>query len=117
MGNQIDLSVFTKNKIRFQHPTFDDLKLTAGVRYICEKADAWWLLDHIGRIQEVDLACINLDFQKWKVRVNLSNCMEIALHDVDGRRVTSRMLIVEDFPFRELEIWFTDKTLLLPSEY
>lgn len=124
----LDLSVFTKNSIRFGHPAFSTLYLTDGVRHVGEQADAWWLLDHIGKcyLNYVESAKLGLYvppdrnvFQVWKITYfeeEFNMCIELYTKD-DELLWTKWVDDIDGFPITELTIWITDNVLLLPSEW
>ncbi len=94
---------------------------TEGVRFVAERAGAYWLLDLIGNHQ-LHQHVRRESFQKWRLVVDLEeNTAGIVCDDGDGTWLTGQRLGFTDFPLRELDLFFINdgfrKTLLLPSEY
>ena len=55
-------------------------------------------------------------FQVWKIKVE-NNQAVVTIDDGNSNFLKKYNLEFTDFPLDEIEIWFTDRTLLLRSEY
>ena len=57
-------------------------------------------------------------FQHWRLVVDLDKRKgELTCNDGNGKIVFSEKLDYTDFPLPEICFYFTDNTILLPSEY
>ena len=56
-------------------------------------------------------------FQVWKIEVKEDYSATLTVEDGDGNQVKQYRIDLTDFPLEEFTLWFTDRTLLLPSEY
>ena len=113
--NTLDLSGFTGSERWYRHPLVTSLVYTDGGKYVAERAGAYWLIDKIVTAQ---LAAPHQPevFQVWELKVTERTGV-LTCEDGDDRLISSEALIFTDFPEPGVTIWFTDNTLLLPSEY
>jgi hypothetical protein len=106
----LDTSGFTGTATWWRHPLARLVTYTDGARYVAETAGAYWLLDKIAtegpRLGE-PFQVWTLDVAKLTITITDGNGGEIAVHGLD----------FTDFPEPGIELWFTDNTILLPSEY
>lgn len=111
-----ELRQFTGSEQVFYNPLFRQYRYTEGVKYLAEKAGAYWLLDHIFANQMLDVLK-SQPFQVWKITVNDDQSACISVEDGNDHELTFFHLGYTDFPLPEFSLWFVDETLLLPSEY
>jgi hypothetical protein len=110
-----DLKQFTGTEQYYKNPLFPDYVYTDGIKYLAEKAGAYWLIDYIFIYQsELDLSCE--PFQVWKFKV-VESKGKVIVEDGNKKILKEYNLEFTDFPLPEIELWFTDRTLLLTSEY
>jgi hypothetical protein len=57
------------------------------------------------------------EFQSWKLEVNPDHSARLTCEDGNGNVVFSKIIPYSDFPLEEITLYFTNKTILLPSEY
>jgi len=91
---------------------------TDGVKYLAEKAGAFWLIDLIASHQNRRLR--DEKFQVWTLTVDRSkNPMAVAecRPDRDEPVIARQKIEFTDFPLPSIKLWLVDKVLLLPSEY
>jgi len=111
-----DLAQFKGTEQWYRHPVFRSFLYTDGVKYLAEKAGAYWLLDYIFSNQT--LAKIKAEeFQVWKIFVK-DEAAEIKVEDGNDNIVYEFKIAYTDFPLEEFTLWFlNNQTLILPSEY
>lgn len=111
-----ELRQFTGTEQYYYNPLFKDFKYTDGVKFLAERARAYWLLDYIFSSQPHR----NLRgeaFQVWKVRVNQDDSATLTVEDGNDNVLTTFKVEYTDFPLEEFNLWLIDKVLILPSEY
>jgi hypothetical protein len=87
---------------------------TDGVKYLAERAGAYWLLDVIGSYQP---QLKNKEFQIWRIEVE-SNKGLVTMREDDGLpNIIRQDIPYTDFPLREFELYYVDNVLLLKGEY
>jgi hypothetical protein len=110
---EVDLAQFTGTEHYYRHWT-KALVYTDGVKYLAEKAQAYWLLDLIASYQS---KCKNIPFQAWKLVKTGDRAVVNMREDTDRPEVVRQELPFTDFPFEDFSLWLIDGVLLLPSEY
>jgi hypothetical protein len=117
---------FTGTEQWFRHSLARDITYTEGVQYVAETAGAYWLLDEIAIAQRSVPALGHEEFQVWKLVVTVSPCpgspvtnrtASLSVEDGNDNVVWTNHISFTDFPEPGIELWFTDKVILLPSEY
>lgn len=92
------------------------LVYTEGVQYLAQKASAYWLIDLIA--SWCPHANIRAEeFVLWKLTVKPDRSATAIADDGNGRELARQDIPWTDFPLDEVSLYFTDGTLLLPSEY
>jgi len=85
---------------------------------VADAGGAYWLLDEIALIQPFDKRVAAEGFQVWTLKVDLVRQTGIlTCEDGNGNTVFEKTIEYTDFPVAEITLWFTDNTILLPSEY
>ncbi len=112
-----DLRQFTGSEHWYRHGLVQSVLFTDGAKHVADAGGAYWLLDEIALAQKFNTPVATEAFQVWKLRVNDDSSGTIACEDGDGNTVFTKRIAYTDFPLREIELWFTDNTILLPSEY
>ncbi|MGG5810879.1 DUF6876 family protein [Falsiroseomonas sp. CW058] len=88
---------------------------TAGVQWLAQRAEAYWLIDAIASWQmspEVKAEA----FQSWSLRRLSSGAAILTCDDGDGRVVARQEIEFTDFPLMEVKLWLENGVLMLPSE-
>ncbi|WP_367389081.1 DUF6876 family protein [Lewinella sp. LCG006] len=102
----------------YRHHMNRKVTYTDGVKYLAEKAGAYWLVDDICAAYQIDTEVRSVPFQVWKLEVNQDDHTAVLrLEDGNDNLVKSYDITFTDFPLTEIILWFTDNTLLLPCEY
>ena len=111
-----ELKQFTGTERFYKNPIYPLFVYTDGIKYLADRVGAYWLIDYIFSNQH-DTKIKTEPFQVWKISVAENN--QAAIRVEDGNKNLVRQFNIEftDFPLQEFELWFTDRTLLLPSEY
>jgi len=106
---------FTGTEQHWHHPYFSGYYYTDGIRFIAQKAEAYWLLVHILSNQKIpDLK--GQEFQVWRMKVADSSAV-ITVEDGDKNILKKFDIPFTDFPLNELTLWVEGNVLLLPSEH
>lgn len=112
-----DLAQFTGTEHWYRHSLVGKVVYTDGAKYVADTAGAYWLIDEIGYGQWIDDVAAE-EFQVWTLRVDLAaNSAVLTCDDGNDRVVFSKQIAFTDFPLAEIRFYFTDNTILLPSEY
>jgi hypothetical protein len=112
-----DLAQFTGSENWFRHSIVRDVLYTDGARHVAQAAGAYWLIDDIALAQRYVKRVAAEEFQHWKLTVKADHTATLACDDGNGNVVYSKRIELTDFPLEEIAFYFTNKTLLLPSEY
>ena len=111
-----DLIQFTGSEQWYRHGFVWKVLYTDGVQYVAEKCGAYWLIDEIafGQMKRKIKA---EEFQVWRLSVNPDQTASLTCDDGNGRVVFTKRIEFTDFPLNEIRFYFTNNTILLPSEY
>lgn len=112
---QGDLRQFTGTEQWYRHGLERSVIYTEGAKHVAEAGGAYWLLDEIAFAQHVRKIKAE-PFQAWKLVVT-GNSALLTCEDGNGNVVSRKSIEYTDFPLPEITLWFTDNTILLPSEY
>lgn len=116
-----ELKQFTGTEDWYKNPLFPKFLYTDGVKYLAEQAGAYWLIDYVFSNQS-DPKIKQEPFQVWKISVMESNEAFIVVEDGNNKIIKRFHIEYTDFPAelcgeKGFSLWFTDRVLLLPSEY
>jgi len=112
-----DLHQFTGTEHWYRHGINRNVLFTDGAKYLADAGGAYWLLDEIALIQPCDRKVAAEPFQVWTLSVRADRTATLACDDGNGNIVFTKELEFTDFPLDEIKLYFTDNTILLPSEY
>lgn len=114
--DEADLAGFTGSENWYRHFLGKSL-YTDGVKYVADNAGAYWLLDEIAINQMLPKVKAE-EFQLWVLKVDLEKRSGVlTCDDGNGNIVFTKKIDYTDFPLAEVRFYFTDNTILLPSEY
>lgn len=113
---EADLRQFTGSEHWYRHGLVKTVLYTDGANHVAEAGGAYWLLDEIALAQRFVKAVAAEPFQVWKLTVTDKSGV-LACGDGNGNQVFSKRIEFTDFPLPEITLWYTDSTILLPSEY
>ena len=113
------LKQFTGTMIWYKHSLFQKYTYTEGVKFLCENAGCYWLLDKIliHQLFTHPLKDLDLDRQFWTLTVAEDNAGILTCYRDSDEPVFSEELSFTDFPLEEISLWLLNNVLLLPSEY
>ena len=112
-----ELAQFVGTEHRYRHALNRKVLFTDGVKYVAHRAKAYWLIDEIALIQLHDKRVAAEEFQVWKLRVNADCTAQLVCEDGNNTVVYTKPIPFTDFPDNGITLWFTDSTVLLPTEY
>lgn len=120
MITQNDLDQFIGTESWYRH-ILTPFTYTDGVKYLAEKAGAYWLIDAIlcsMRYEKQLQAEEYQDFSAWRLSVSKENNRAIlTCEDGNGKRIYEQYIKYTDFPLSTASLWFENGVLLLPSEH
>jgi hypothetical protein len=112
-----DLRHFTGSETWYRHGVVRDVLFTDGAKYVADKGGAYWLLDEIAFAQRSQKCVAREEFQVWKLDVDADRTAKLSCDSGNGNIVYSKAIEYTDFPLPEIALYFTGRTILLPSEY
>ena len=113
----IDLSNFRGSENFYEHNLLNiSCIMTEGIKYLADEANAYWLLDAILSHQTNTLVRKE-EFQVWSLKKDIGEKWILSCEDGNKHEIVIQRIPYSDFPIDEITIWFTNGTLLLPSEY
>ena len=115
--SESDLMQFTGTEQWYRHGINRKVLFTDGAKYVADTAGAYWLLDEIALIQPYDKRVAAEEFQFWKLSVRPDHTATLTCDDGNGNIVYTKAIEYTDFPLDEITFYFTNNTILLPSEY
>lgn len=105
----------------YRHPA-TKLLYTDGVQYLAEKYECYWLIDSI-LSYNIGPNAISLteDFQKWELTRIIDNEQKtnrfcLTCDDGRGNILVTQAIPLSDFEGDKVTLYFSNDTLLLPSE-
>ena len=93
---------------------------TDGMKYVAENAKAYWLIDLIESWQPEIRKRYGADasaFQVWKLSKKDDGTWLARCEDGNNGYLVSQAIEYSSFPIPFFEMWLTNNTLILPSEY
>jgi hypothetical protein len=90
---------------------------TEGVQYLAEAGSAYWLLDAILCPQPHLAELRSAEFQVWTLTVAKDRSAILTCTDGNDVGLYSHPIPWTDFPLDTVTLWFSSRTLYLPSEH
>jgi hypothetical protein len=115
--SKADLAQFTGGDDSYSHNINRQVVFTDGAKFVAEKGGAYWLLDEIAIVQLHDKRVAAESFQVWKLSVTVDNSGTLTCDDGNDNVVYTKRIAFTDFPLDGITFYFTNNTILLPSEY
>jgi hypothetical protein len=112
-----ELRQFTGSEQWYRHGINRTVLFTDGAKYVADQGGAYWLLDEIALAQRGNSRVAAEEFQVWKLAVKPDRTATLTCDDGNGNIVASKAIPFTDFPLDEIELWFTNNTIYLPSEH
>jgi hypothetical protein len=113
---QADLRNFTGSEQWYRHGLVRSVLFTDGAKHVADAGGAYWLLDEIALAQRFIKAVAAEEFQVWELSVK-DNAGVLTCEDGNDNTVFLKYIEFTDFPLPEITLYFTNNTILLPSEY
>jgi hypothetical protein len=114
---EADLRQFIGSEHWYRHALVRDILFTDGAKYLADAAGAYWLLDEIALAQKFHAPVAAEAFQLWQLTVKPDQTATLTCQDGNGKAVFTQAIAFTDFPLAEITLYYTDRTILLPSEY
>jgi hypothetical protein len=115
--SKADLAQFTGSEQWYRHGINRKVLFTDGAKFVADPAGAYWLLDEIAIIQPYDKHVAAEELQVWKLAVNADHSGILTCDDGNDHVVYTKQIEYTDFPPEGITFYFTNNTILLPSEY
>ena len=115
--SEFHLRQFTGSENWYRHGINRKVLFTDGAKYVADEAGAYWLLDAIAIAQLSENAVTGEEFQLWTLKVNEDRTASLVCDDGNDNIVYTQHIAFTDFPIDEIRFYFTNNTILLPSEY
>jgi hypothetical protein len=115
--NKADLAQFTGSENWYRHAINRAVLFTDGAKFMADQAGAYWLLDEIAIIQPHNARVAAEGFQVWKLAVNADQTGILTCDDGNDHVLYTKQIEYTDFPQEGIALYFTNNTILLPSEY
>jgi hypothetical protein len=110
----IDLSGFYGTENYYKHPLVQQFLYTDGVKYFCDKAQAYWFLDIVAT--EYLPLLKTEEFLTVLLEVH-SGSATITVTDGDYRNLKSKRIEFTDCPEDQYLFFLTGSVFMLSSEY
>ena len=110
-----NLAHHTGSERFYRHQLNRNVVYTEGAAYVADTVGAYWLLDMIVANQ-FDAKFQAHDLQIWTLRVR-GTAATIEVSNGDEEIFHTEPTTLTDFPEPGITLWFTNSTILLPSEY
>jgi hypothetical protein len=108
---------FTGTENWHRHGMNRNILFTDGAKYVADEGGAYWLLDAIAIAQKFEKNVSAEEFQVWKLTVREDRTASLICEDGNDNIVYTQHIGFTDLPIDEIKLYFTDNTILLPSEY
>ena len=96
---------------------YPNVIITEGVKFLCEQAQCFWLIDCIYSYQTIEKVVVE-PFQVVDLTVDLNKHTGlIVVTDGNDVELMRQELEYTDFPLSKIRLYYTDNTVLLPREY
>ena len=113
------LNQFTGSEHWYRHAAQPPkVVFTDGAKHVADCGGAYWLLDEIALAQLYVKAVAAEEFQVWTLKADIvRHTGTLTCEDGNGNRSLRRRSNLPTSRIPEITLWFTDNTILLPSEY
>lgn len=105
------------NGTEYCYQIYPNVLLTDGIKFICDTAQSYWLIDTIFALQN-EAKVKNEPFQVYELKVNIeTESAELKVTDGNDNVLYTQHIPYTDFPLNKFICYYTDDVVLLPSEY
>jgi hypothetical protein len=115
--SEAHLRQFTGTENWYRHGINRNVVFTDGAKYVADEGGAYWLLDAIAIAQRFEKSVSGEEFHVWKLTVREDQTASLICDNGNDNIVYTQHIEYTDFPIDEIKLYFTDNTILLPSEY
>jgi hypothetical protein len=119
MLKEIELNQFTGTEEWHRH-VLSGLLYTDGIKFVAEKAGAYWLIDKIlltVKHHKVFKKVAYQEFSAWTLHVKEDKTALLEAGDGNGNSIYKEELTYTDFPLNKITLWMENGVLILPSEH
>ncbi len=114
---EADLAQFCGTDNWWKHWT-GRINYTDGVKFLAEKAGAFWLIDLVAsyqtaRLRQEEFQVWNLTVDREKKPIAVATCQA----DSDAPVLVRQEIDHTDFPLPAIKLWLVNGALMLPGEY
>lgn len=119
--NASDLDQFSGTENWYRHAINRRVTFTDGMKFLADKAGAYWLLDEIALAQSRP-RLKGEGFQVWRLKLDGKGCM-LTADDGNDNVLLTKAIEFTDFPLDELKLYVADggpdntRVIMLPGEY
>ncbi|MBX3045201.1 MAG: hypothetical protein KIT33_10305 [Candidatus Kapabacteria bacterium] len=110
------LDQFNGSENYFKHPLIKGVVYTDGVREMAQICKSYWLIDACLSWQ-LDKKVSNQEFQVFKLKVHEDKSATLNIEDGNYNIIAKQEIEFTDFPLDEIELYFSNSVLYLPSEH
>jgi hypothetical protein len=110
-----DLAQFTGTEGWHRHGLVRNVLYTDGVKFVAERAAAYWLLDKVATLQ-LEGRVRAEPFQVWRLKVQ-GSAATLTCDDGNDNVIHCEQIDYTDFPLDEIAFYFEGDVILLPSEH
>lgn len=109
-----DLIQFTGTEHYYKNPF--GIVFTDGIKYLADECQSYWLIDIVASYQ-FEPKVKEQEFQVYKLKVNEDRTAILTIEDGNYNEIAKQEIEFTDFPLDEIELWFSNSILYLPSEH
>lgn len=110
-----ELAYFTGSEKFYK--AYPKVILTDGIKFLADRAGAYWLIDLVFAYQS-DRKVKQEPFQVYELSVDLkTKKAKMVCTDGNENILRTQNIPFTDFPLESIKMYYTNETLLLPSEY
>ena len=113
MLTEHELNQFTGTEHWYRH--LSGYLYTDGVLYVAQKGGAFWLVDKILLTTRAKKSL--QEFGVWKLNVNEDKSAILICEDGNYNELYREKIDWTDFPLNQVDLWFENGVLILPSEH
>jgi hypothetical protein len=110
------LRQFTGSENWYRHGINRNVSFTDGAKFVADEGGAYWLLDIIALCQFHGGRVAAEPFQVWNLRVQSDQSAILVCDDGNHNVLHLQRIPFTDFPLDEIELWFENHVIYLPSE-
>ena len=96
--------------------TLPPLKATDGVKYLCDSAECYWLMDIIHSYQ-AEKKVARASMQVWILTVKEDKSAVVIMTDGDEKELIRQEIEYTTFPLDTIKLYCMNDVILLPGEY